>query len=218
MMQRTVERFRKRVILIHWLHASSFFVLLITGALMFFNLTDFNGGQQIRFVHKIAAGFFVIVPAIFSLAHPKTALSFLKDGFRWERDDITWLKLSLGYYFGAQKKMPLQDRINGDQKLWQLMSIISGIVFTTTGITLWFFKMEIPVLLYQWVLLVHAAAFIVAMVFFLIHFYLRTLYPGFEESLSSMLDGRVSESYARKNYSKWYDNIMGKKKDINPGE
>jgi len=40
-------------------------------------------------------------------------------------------------------------------------------------------------------------------VMFLAHFYLRTLHPNFPESLASMLDGKVSESYARDHYSKW---------------
>jgi cytochrome b subunit of formate dehydrogenase len=48
MEQRTVERFRKRAILIHWLHAASFAVMLITGTIMFFDLTSMEGGHQIR--------------------------------------------------------------------------------------------------------------------------------------------------------------------------
>ena len=39
---------------------------------------------------------------------------------------------------------------------------------------------------------------------FLAHFYLATLHPRFDESLSSMTDGKVSSSYAQKHYSKWY--------------
>ena len=46
-------------------------------------------------------------------------------------------------------------------------------------------------------------AFVVVAVIFLAHFYLRTLHPNFPESLASMLDGKVSESYARDHYSKW---------------
>jgi cytochrome b subunit of formate dehydrogenase len=40
---------------------------------------------------------------------------------------------------------------------------------------------------------------------FMAHFYLHTLNPRFEESLSAMLDGKVSASYASKHYRKWYE-------------
>jgi len=73
-----------------------------------------------------------------------------------------------------------------------------------TGIILWFFKLKVPDRVYQWVLLTHAFAFVVISVMFLLHFYLRTLHPTFDESLSSMLDGKVSTTYALKHYSKWY--------------
>lgn len=208
MEQRTIERFRKRTIWIHWLHTASFVVLSITGALMFFPLTGMRGGHQIRTAHCITALFFVAAPVLYSLFDPKTAMTFLEEAFHWNRDDITWLKLSVSYYFGGPGQMPPQGRINGDQKLWQLVVIITGSVFILTGVNLWFFKLQIPIVLYQWVLFAHAVAFVVISFMFLIHFYLRTLHPRFEESLSSMLDGKVSEPYARKHYPKWYDSII----------
>ena len=204
MEQRTVERFRKRAILIHWLHAASFVVLLITGALMFFGLTSFTGGQQIRTIHRVAAVFFVMIPILYSLFYPKATMSFLKEAFRWHRDDLSWLRASVSFYFGGKAQMPLQGYINGDQRLWQLVVIVTGLVFALTGILLWFFKLNMPWMLYQWVLLTHAAAFVVVSFMFLVHLYLTTLHPRFEESLSSMIDGKVSESYAREHYGKWY--------------
>ncbi len=209
MEQRTVERFRKRAILIHWLQAASFAVLLITGALMFFDLTSFSGGHQIRTIHRVAAVFFVIVPVLYSLFDPKATISFLKEAFRWDRDDLAWLRASPSFYFDGKVQMPPQGYINGDQKLWQLVVIVTGLVFTLTGIMLWFFKLNIPLVLYQWVLLTHAAAFVIVSFMFLVHFYLSTLHPRFEESLSSMLDGKVSSSYAREHYSKWYNGKTG---------
>ncbi len=205
MEQRTIERFRKRVILIHWLQAASFAVLLISGAIMFFDLTDIDGGQQIRVIHKISAVSFVIMPVLYSLFDPKAAMSFLKEAFRWDGDARSWLRRSVSFYFGRKVQMPPQGYINGDQKLWQLVVIVNGLVFALTGILLWFFKLKIPLVLYQWVSLTHGVAFVVVSFMFLVHFYLTVLHPGFEESLGSMVDGKVSSSYARKNFSKWYE-------------
>ncbi len=207
--QRTIERFRKRVILIHWLQAASFAVLLITGAIMFFDLTGINGGHQIRTIHKVAAVSFAIMPVLYSLFDPKAAMSFLKEALRWDHDARSWLRASVSFYFGRKVQMPPQGYINGDQKLWQLVVIVTGLVFTVTGILLWFFKLKMPLGLYQWVSLTHEIAFVVVSFMFLVHFYLTTLHPGFEESLSSMVDGKVSSSYARNHYSKWYGEKPG---------
>ena len=205
MEQRRVERFRKRVILVHWLQATSFAVLLTTGVVMFFDLTDIGGGTLIRTIHQAAALVFVIVPITFMIFDPKTAMSFVKTAFRWDRDDRAWLRGAVGFYFGRKVKMPPQGYINGDQKLWQLIVIITGSVFVLTGILMWFFKFKIPLELYQWVLLIHAVAFVVISVMFLVHLYLIMLHPAFEESLSSMVTGKVSASYAQNHYGKWYD-------------
>ena len=205
MEQRKVERFRKRVILIHWLEAVSFAILLVTGALMFFHLTDINGGKQIRIIHQVAAVFFVMIPIIFTLFDPKAAMSFLKVAFRWDPDDRAWLRGAVSLYFGRKVKMPPQGYINGDQKLWQLVVIVTGLVFILTGSLLWFFKFKIPLVLYEWVSLTHAMAFVVISLMFFMHLYLTTLHPAFEESLSSMVDGNVSASYAREHFGKWYD-------------
>lgn len=210
MEQRNLERFRKPVILVHWLAAISFAVLLVTGALMFFRLTDINGGKQIRIVHEVAAAFFVITAALFTISDPKAALSFLKTAFRWDSDDRAWIRGSASFYSGGKATMPSQSFINADQKLWQAVVIVTSAVFMLTGSLLWFFKFKIPLALYQWVSLAHAAAFVVVSLMFLLHLYLTTLHPAFEESLSSMVDGKVSASYARKRYGKWYDEKTGK--------
>ncbi len=203
--QRTVERFRKQTILVHWLHATSSAVLLVTGAIMFFDLAGMSGGQQIRIIHKTAAVFFVMVPVLFAVFDPKAALSFLKEAFRWDRDNLAWLKIAISFYFGLKAEMPPQGYINGDQKLWQLIVMVTGVVFAITGILLWFFKLKMPLVLYQGILLTHAFSFVIVSFMFLVHLYLTTLYPKFEESLSSMVDGKVSESYAQEHYEKWYD-------------
>jgi formate dehydrogenase subunit gamma len=109
----------------------------------------------------------------------------------------------------GKRQMPPQGYLNGDQKLWQLIVTVTGFIFVVTGILLWFFKLKISLAVYQWVLLTHAVCFVVVLFMFPVHFYLTTLYPGFEESLSSMIDGKVSESYARENHSKWLKEKTG---------
>ncbi|MBI4283060.1 MAG: cytochrome b/b6 domain-containing protein [Chloroflexi bacterium] len=211
MEQRTLERFRKRTVWIHWLHAASSITLLVTGTIMFFDLTDMSGGHLVRTIHTVTAVFFVAVPLGYLIYDPKTALSFLRTTFRWDRDDLAWLRSSLGFYFGRNSQMPAQGYINGDQKLWQLVVVSTGFLFLITGLPLWFFKLKMAWMLYQVLLLTHALAFVALSVMFLLHVYLTTLNTKFEESLSSMVDGKVSESYARDHYGKWYEQKQNKK-------
>jgi len=171
---------------------------------MFFDLEGMSGGHQIRTIHKTAAVFFVIWPIAFSLFDPKAALGFLEEAFRWSRDDLAWLQASASYYSGRKVQVPPQGYVNGDQRLWQLVVFVTGSVFIATGVLLWFFRLKMPLTLYQGILVTHATAFVIVSVMFLVHFYLTTLQPGFEESLSSMVDGKISPSFAREHYGKWY--------------
>lgn len=211
MRPRTIRRFRKRAIWTHWLHTASFIVLLTTGFIMFFHLTAFAGDQTIKVLHRAAAVIFVMIPVLYSIIDPGTTLIFLKEAFLWGRDDLGWEKTAANYYFGGKAHMPPQDRINAGQKIWQLIVVLTGLLFVFSGAILWFFRLKIDVGLYQGVLLVHAITFILVLVWFLWHAYLATLHPRFPESLPSMLNGKVSEPYAAEHYRKWYDRITGAK-------
>jgi formate dehydrogenase subunit gamma len=202
---RNVRRFRGGAILVHWLHAASFAVMLVTGMIMFFDLTDMDGGRLVRTIHKACAVSFVAVPVLFSLFDPRAALGFLKEAFLWSRDDLAWLRSSAGFYFGRRIEMPRQGYLNGDQRLWQLVTAVTGTVFALTGVLMWFFRLKMSLGLYQGILLAHAVSFVLATSLFLLHFYLALLHPRFEESLSSMVDGKISAGYARDHYAKWHE-------------
>lgn len=167
----------------------------------------FAGDQAIKLIHRAAAVIFVTIPVLYSIIDPRTALVFLKEAFLWGRDDLGWEVSAVNYYYGGKAYMPPQGRINAGQKIWQLIVVLTGLLFTFSGVVLWFFRLKIPVAIYQGVLLTHAITFILVIVWFLWHVYLATLHPRFPESLPSMLDGKVSEPYAAEHYRKWYDQI-----------
>lgn len=207
---RTVRRFQGGAILVHWLHAGSFAVMLITGTIMFFNLTGMDGGRLIRTVHKAGAVAFVAVPAMFSLYNPRAAVGFLKQAFIWNKGDLAWLRSAAGFYSGRKNEMPSQGYLNGDQRLWQFITAVTGAVLAVTGLLMWPFKLKLSVGLYQVILLAHAVSFALAAPLFLLHLYLALLHPRFEESLSAMVDGNVSPTFARERYARWYERGSGK--------
>jgi len=210
---RVVERFRKRSIWFHWIHTVAFLVLVITGAILFFpGLGAPAAGGVTRLVHRIAVVFFVFTPIVYSILNPRMALHFIKETFTWGADDFTWVTKAPDYYFGGdEEKMPPQGNINPGQKMWQLIILISGALFLVSGILMWFFKDTLSPEVFQWSVIVHDVAFILAFLMLLVHVYLGVLHPRMTESLRSMWDGRISKSYARNHYGKWYEKLSGDK-------
>lgn len=204
-MDRTIERFRKKVIVIHWLNVIPFVVLVITGAIMFFSLTTMHGGGQTRVIHKVFAAIWLGLPVVYAVWDPAGARNFLREAFRWTANDLTWLKNSMGYYAGKVVQMPRQGYLNGDQRLWQVVVVIGGALSMATGIAMWFFKFKMPPSVYQGLQIIHVVAFFAIGVTFLAHFYLTTLQNRYGESLASMVDGKISESYAQDHYTRWYE-------------
>lgn len=211
---RTVERFRKRTIWLHWIHTLSFLVLLVTGAILFFpGLGAAAAGGLTRSLHRIAVIFFVGIPIGYFIFNPRMSWHFIKETFTWGKDDFQWVCRAPDYYFGgAEDKMAPQGHVNTGQKMWQLIVLITSILFLVSGLLMWFFKGTLAPGIFQWCVIVHDIAFVMAFLMLLVHIYLGVIHPRMTESLRSMWDGKISKKYARDHYGKWYDSITADKK------
>jgi formate dehydrogenase subunit gamma len=206
--QRNVVRYRLASRTFHWLHTAAFVILLLTGLARMLHQDPSGGFHVVSIIHRAAAGIFVLLPLVYYLVWPKQVSAFVKGLGQWNKTDIQWLKAAPAYYFGgAEDKMPPQGWINPGQRAWQLLIVVTGVVFIVTGIPMWLFEFEIPLAFYQWLLSIHACAFIAVTIFFLLHIYLGVFHPRFKESLRSMLDGRISGKYARAHYLKWWEKV-----------
>ena len=185
---RVVRRFRKRTIWFHWIHTAAFLTLLVTGAILFFpGLGTPAAGGITRFVHRIAAVIFIVSPVIYCIINPGTARQFIKEAFTWGKDDMEWLALAPGYYFGGnESKMIPQGRVNTGQKMWQMVALVTGVLSVATGLLMWFLKGALPPGAFQWMLVIHDFSFIMAFLMLLVHIYTGSLHPGMSESLRSM--------------------------------
>ena len=212
---RVVERFRRRTIVFHWVHTTAFLVLLVTGAILFFpGLGGAAAGGLTRSIHRIAVIFYVGAPIVYTIIAPKMSWQFIKENFKWGRDDFLWLTRAPDYYFGGDEaKMIPQGHINTGQKMLQLIIVLTGILFIISGFLLWFFKDTLAPGVIQGALVVHDIAFVVAFLMLLLHIYLGAIHPRMNESLRSMLDGKISKDYARSHYVKWYDSLAKKEKE-----
>ncbi|MFC1924559.1 cytochrome b/b6 domain-containing protein [Chloroflexota bacterium] len=132
----------------------------------------------------------------------------------WGKDDLKWFFAAPGYYFGGSvKNMPHQNRLNTGQKLWQLVLFGTAIMFLITGSVIWLFRSAIAINIYEWILFFHGMAFVILLSMLLLHLYMSVLHPRMRGSFYSMIDGKVSSTYARKHHRKWYEEIMQEKAD-----
>lgn len=211
---RLVERFKKRTIWFHWIHTTSFLALVVTGAILFFpGIGAPAAGGMTRLIHRIAALAFVAAPVIYFFLNPEMASHFIKETLTWGKDDLGWMQAAPVYYFGGdEERMPPQGHVNTGQKMWQLIILATGLAFIITGLIMWFLRETVSTNIFQWCMIAHDAAFIVAFDMLLVHIYLGVIHPRMTESLRSMLDGKISASYARSHYGKWYDEITTSEK------
>jgi formate dehydrogenase subunit gamma len=202
----TMVRFRKRTIVLHWVHTGAFLILAVTGAIMLLQENVYSNIYVVQILHRAAAVIFIAVPVLGYFIAPRSSAGFIKESLKFGTEDVKWIVAAPDYYFGGrEERMPPQGRLNSGQKFWQSVVMFTGLIFVITGIPLWVFRFNLPVSAYEWILFVHGIAFVIVFVVLLLHIYLALFHPRFKESISSMINGRISSTYARKHYRKWYE-------------
>lgn len=193
----------------HWLYVIVFLWLVLSGLFLFLPwFAPSVVGTWVRVIHRVGAILMVGAPLLFAAASRRRAWYFVKEAFIWGKEDLGWLKAAPGYYFGGDERMmPPQGYINTGMKLYRLAIIFGGVVFVATGAVMWFFKGIIPPWVYQWSLLLHDVTFIVAICMLFLHIQLGVFHPRMDESLLSIVDGRVSGVYAKNHHGIWYGKI-----------
>jgi formate dehydrogenase subunit gamma len=211
-----VEKYRKSIRVLHWIHSGAFVLLFLTGLVLFIPGLGFLAEDSwTRLIHRIGAAIFVIIPIIYLIINPKSAGRGLKEAFTWGSEDMGWLQAAPRYYFlGDEKDMPPQGAMNTGQKLWWLIVIVFGVLFVITGAPMWFGKASAPPAVLQWMVFVHDVAFIVTGAMFFLHIYLGVFHPLMTEAWSSITGGKISAEYAKKHHGKWYAEVTKGKEEV----
>ena len=210
-----VEKYRKPIRTVHWIHTGAFIILFLTGLVLFIPALGFLAEDSwTRLIHRIAAVIFVAVPVLYLIINPAAAGRGLRQAFSWNAEDMDWLKAAPAYYFlGDESSMPPQGSMNSGQKMWWFMTIIFGVVFVITGAIMWFAKEAAPPALLQWMVFTHDISFIVTGAMLLLHIYLGVFHPMMTEAWSAMARGKISTEYARAHHGKWYEQISRAKEE-----
>ncbi|KIH78117.1 formate dehydrogenase subunit gamma [Geoalkalibacter ferrihydriticus] len=200
-MSRFVERFNVVERVLHWFMVVAFFLLVFTGlglyAHTFYGYFDFFGGpHQSMLIHKWAG-------LVFFTSSLLLAFNHLKELFTFDQDDLLWMKKCGGYLSKGHEHIP-QGKFNCGQKLFGVFSLFATLIMGLTGLVLWFAD-GLGRSLVQYSLLLHSLFFVLFVIAAIVHIYLTTL--GNPGTISSMLYGTVTKSWAKMHASKWYRKV-----------
>lgn len=201
-----IERYRKPTRVLHWVIAVSFVALFLTGLVLFVPALGFLAQDSwTRVFHRIMAVIFVAAPIAYLILNWKASWKGISEAFIWGNEDLGWLRAAPRYYFlSDESSMPPQGHMNSGQKLWWLMVIVFGLVFTASGLVMWALKATAGPGVLQWMVVLHDVAFIATGSMFFVHVYLSVFHPLMAGALDSMVKGKVTARYARSHHARWY--------------
>ncbi|WP_267375848.1 formate dehydrogenase subunit gamma [Snodgrassella sp. B3882] len=201
-----IQRYKKSERFNHWVVAGTFVLLAISGLGFFypsfFWLTNIFGSPQLaRILHPFIGvvmfvGFFV------------QFFRYYKHNFL-DGEDIKWIKgikhILLGREVGDTGKY------NAGQKIMFWLMTVCMILLMLSGLIAWrqFFSSYFPIWVVRLALLIHSASAILLIVSIIIHVYAALWIKG---TIPAMVEGVVTQEWAKKHHPRWYRELMAKKK------
>ncbi len=211
-----VYRFNKAFVVAHAIHTVTFLLLLLTGLAIFspanrWIATLFGGMQSVRIIHRVVAIPYALGALIVLLVGGgKQAKEWLKITFTWGWSDITFMpKYVVTEFMGRHGNLPESDFINPGEKVNSLLSVLTWLGFTISGVILWFpdvFPKSIVLLAYP----IHDLCMLFMTMMFLVHAFLSLIHPKMRTALQGIMTGWVDARFAEGHYAKWYRRVTGK--------
>ncbi|MCH7956492.1 MAG: formate dehydrogenase subunit gamma [Proteobacteria bacterium] len=225
---RTVERFNTLERFTHWLTASSFIVLALTGLNVLY-------GKYVL-MPIIGQDTFAALTYLGKLAHNYIAFAFMiglvlmvilwvKDNLP-SREDLTWIAKGGGMF--AKGVHPPAKKFNFGQKAIFWVVVLGGTSLAYTGLSLMFFfdlkvfsasfallnlfGFDLPTQLTvlqesQLAQLWHAVLALIVTAVIIAHIYIGSL--GMEGAFDAVSTGQVDENWAREHHSLWIADVKG---------
>ena len=193
---RYVERFTLTERLLHWIHASAFFVLLGSGLVLYIPTLSAAVGRRplikdIHFWTGISwAGAILLVA---TLGNRRAVRATIREIDLFDRDD--------GRFLTGQTRAP-QGRFNAGQKVNAILTAAFAVLFFVSGLLLWYGEQDTRFRLGGTIFL-HDALMYLSIVIVAGHLYLSLLHPTTRHALRGMTLGSVREDWARAHHSKW---------------
>lgn len=202
----TVKRFNFLERANHWMTASSFIVLALTGIVIAY------GDTLIRpFGADLLGAMGNVATWGHALFFPPFALGVLVMILLWTwrnlpaRGDGHWLAKA-GGFFSDKSDNPPAKKFNAGQKLVFWSAALGGIAMIVTGVTLMypFFWADLETM--TWVMLAHAALATLLIAIFIGHIYIGTV--GMQGAIWAMWNGNVDRNWAEEHHELWMKELQ----------
>ena len=199
-----VRRYEPAQRIVHWLGVGLFGILLDTGvALLLRAAWPVTAGGYSRWLHRVAAVPFMVLPLVYVLWLRREARELLRESLSYGREDWEWLKRMPSYMLGSTAGLPPQGRINAGQKLHHAGTFAAFVTVSASGLVLWFGKGSLGPSGLAIAAIAHDASMLLLFVLMIGHVYFTFLYGA----LPAMRSGYVSEEYARMEHRKWVEGL-----------
>ncbi|HYG43298.1 MAG TPA: formate dehydrogenase subunit gamma [Bordetella sp.] len=209
---RKIERFTYFERAAHWVNATAFVILALSGIVMAFGkffLLPLLGSALFGWLTWVLKTTHNFVGPVFAVSLAVVLITFAKDNL-FKRYDLVWLRKGGGLLRAAH--VP-SGRFNAGEKImfWVGMLLL-GVIAVASGL---FLNQVIPgAMVYtrgnmQIAHMIHAVSVLLMMCMLMGHIYLGTI--GMRGAFRAMKTGYVDETWAREHHDEWYDEIKAGK-------
>ncbi|MGX0879088.1 formate dehydrogenase subunit gamma [Roseovarius sp. MBR-154] len=202
---RTVKRFNFLERANHWMTATSFIVLALTGLVIAY------GDTLIRpFGEGVLGSLGRISTWGHALFFPPFAVGLLIMILLWtwrnlpSRLDLHWLA-SGGGFFSDDPDNPPARKFNAGQKLVFWAAVLGGIAMIASGVMLMFPFFGVDLEIMGWIMLGHATLATVLIAIFIGHIYIGTV--GMQGAIWAMWGGEVDRNWAEEHHELWLKDL-----------
>ncbi|MHB1568919.1 MAG: cytochrome b/b6 domain-containing protein [Solirubrobacteraceae bacterium] len=193
---RYVQRFTLTERIVHWVHASAFFVLLASGLILYLPALSAAVGRrpllkEIHFYTGLSwAGALVLVAL---LGNRRALLATAREIDVFDRDDARFLR--------GRLSTP-QRRFNAGQKVNAIVTAAFALLLFVSGLLLWIGERNTDIRL-SGTLYLHDVLMYASVVIVVGHLYLALIHRNTRHSLRGMILGTVREDWAQAHHAKW---------------
>ena len=194
-MTRYVHRFSRTERVLHWANALGFFVLLVSGLMLYLPSLEVAVGRRplIKDIHFWSGiGWVTVLALVVLLGARRGLLRTARELDAFDRDDLRWLR---------GKRAP-QGRFNAGQKINATLTAAFTVLFFASGLLLWLGERDTRFRFASTVVL-HDGLMYVSLILLVGHLYLALIYPATRHALRGMTLGTVDERWAARHHSKW---------------
>ncbi len=197
-----IKRYTAAERLNHWIVAACFILLALSGLAFFypsfFWLTQvFGTPQMARIIHPF-------VGIIMFVGFTRQFFRYWKHNFI-NKSDVEWAMSVKEVIRGDH--MPNVGKYNGGQKVmfWTMTGTL--LILVVTGVMMWqpYFADYFSIPLRRIAILLHAWSALILIASIIVHVYAAIWVKG---TIRAMTEGVVTDTWAKKNHPKWYEEIM----------